>query len=382
MADDRHESETPIEAPSPKAAPVRRTKTGQGRVYQRGGVWWLDFSRNSRRYRQAIEGAKTKRQALDALDKLRAQVRDGRRPDVERTHFEDMAARLLESYEAKGTRPRSVARMRQALAHLAYFNGTLARDIEPNLDAYVVARRQEGAKPATIALELGALGCAFRVVKLPRPDMPRLEVDNVRQGFFEPAELAKVLAHLPPELATVVRFAAWTGWRKGECLGLQWKNVDLAAGIVRLEPGSTKNRDGRTYPVNAHRGLAQLLEDQRAITAAIERAEGRIVPWVFHRGGWPIKDMDTAWRTAVKAAGVPGRLFHDLRRTAVRDLERARVPRSVAMKLTGHLTESVFRRYAIADETDLAEGVSKLDATHFGTNAAQPKVGRGSTRSE
>ena len=58
------------------------------------------------------------------------------------------------------------------------------------------------------------------------------------------------------------------------------------------------------------------------------------------------------------------KLLHDFRRTAVRNLERAGVPRSVAMKLTGHKTESVYRRYAIVAEGDLAEGVAKLAVLH------------------
>ncbi len=99
----------------------------------------------------------------------------------------------------------------------------------------------------------------FRVAKLPPPETPRLEIRNVRQGFFEPAELQAVLKHLPPELAAVTRFGAFTGWRKSEILGLQWKDVDLVRGLVSLPPGTTKNGQGRTYPVRAHPALARLL---------------------------------------------------------------------------------------------------------------------------
>ena len=89
-----------------------------------------------------------------------------------------------------------------------------------------------------------------------------------------------------------------------------------------------------------------------------------IVPWVFHRQGRRILDYRRAWKNALVAANVPKRIPHDFRRTAVRNLERAGVPRSVAMKLTGHKTESICRRYAIVSENDLSEGVAKLAALH------------------
>ncbi len=81
------------------------------------------------------------------------------------------------------------------------------------------------------------------------------------------------------------------------------------------------------------------------------------------------RDFRKAWRTACPKAGVPGRLVHDFRRTAVRNLERAGVPRSVAMK-TGHRTEAVYRRYAIVSDADLQEASRRLTGTCPGTSAS------------
>jgi integrase len=135
--------------------------------------------------------------------------------------------------------------------------------------------------------------------------------------------------------------------------------VDFAGGVVRLEPGTTKNDEGRIYPFKASPELLNLLTRQRQLTSAVERETGHIVPWVFHRRGKPIRSFHGSWRQACREANCPGRFVHDLRRTAVREMERAGVPRSVAMKLSGHKTESIYRRYAIVSEADLAEGVSR-----------------------
>jgi integrase len=94
----------------------------------------------------------------------------------------------------------------------------------------------------------------------------------------------------------------------------------------------------------------------------VQRERGMVVPLVFHRNGKRIRDFRGAWRKACEAAGVPGHIPHDFRRTAVRNLERAGVPRSVAMAMTGHKTEAVYRRYAIVAEADLKEAAKRLDA--------------------
>ena len=117
--------------------------------------------------------------------------------------------------------------------------------------------------------------------------------------------------------------------------------------------------------------LADSLREQRERTSAIEREQSCIIVPVFHRNGKPILSYVRAWKAACKAAGLTGRLVHDLRRTAVRNLERAGVSRSVAMKLTGHKTEAVYRRYAITSAADLSEGVAKLAVLHNATAGAR-----------
>jgi len=139
---------------------------------------------------------------------------------------------------------------------------------------------------------------------------------------------------------------------------LTWAQVDFRAGVVRLEPGTTKNGEGRVFHMTPE--LRATLEAQRAATEKLMREKDRIIPLVFHRMGKPFRRPYKAWRTACRKAGVPGRIMHDFRRTAVRNLERAGVPRSVAMKMVGHRTEAIYRRYAIVSDADLREAAAKL----------------------
>src|SRR6266481_2426359 len=193
------------------------------------------------------------------------------------------------------------------------------------------------------------------------PRFEKLQEDNIRQGFFEREQFEAVRKHLPAYARPVVTFMYLTGWRiRSEVLPLPWRQVDFQAGTVRLEPGTTKNKDGRTFYLTPE--LRTCLEAQRAATEALQRQTGRIIPWVFHREGTPMKSFWKAWKTACKAAGTPGRIPHDFRRTAVRNLERAGVPRSVAMKMAGHKTEAIYRRYAIVSDADLQDAAKKLAA--------------------
>jgi integrase len=96
---------------------------------------------------------------------------------------------------------------------------------------------------------------------LDKPHIPLLREDNTRTGFFEPDQFNSLLAHLPAPLRPVMTFAYITGWRiDSEILPLEWRNVDLKAGEVRLDAGRTKNREGRVFPITDD--LRTLLQDQ------------------------------------------------------------------------------------------------------------------------
>jgi integrase len=234
-------------------------------------------------------------------------------------------------------------------------------------------RTSTGAAPATVNRELAALKRRFSLavkseddsVRLThRPYIPMLdESDNVREGFVEPAEFAALCAALPDDVADLVAFAYHTAWRRAEVVGLEWARVTVERGpgdrIARfslsLTRSQTKNKRARTLVVAAGSALFAVLE--RRLTA---RHPGS--PLVFHRNGRPVRDFRGAWAKACGAVGLHGQLFHDLRRSAIRNMVRAGVNETVARSISGHRTRSIFDRYNVSDERDLEQAVLVTDA--------------------
>jgi integrase len=234
----------------------------------------------------------------------------------------------------------------------------------PLIRAFIADRLAAGASNGEVNRELACLKRMFTLAvhagKLHgKPHIPMLKEDNVRRGFFEATQFDAVRSHLPEALRPVATFAHLTGWRvKSEILPLEWRQIDWHGRTVRLDPGSTKNGEGRTFPFTA--ALEALLKTQVAEHMRLKTAD-RIVPFVFHRNGKRIRDFRRAWSSACEDAGVPGRYQHDFRRTAVRNLERDGVSRSAAMAMVGHKTESIYRRYAIVDAGALRDAAAKID---------------------
>ncbi len=384
---------------------------GMGRVYQptwidkksgeerRSPTWWIAYSVRGKLIRESSKSRKEP-DARKLLKKRHGEIALGKAvgPDVEKTNFEDMAAMIINDYKANGRR--SLARLEDAITHLReFFCDYRAVEITGDkVTAYVTSRQDQKAAASTINNELAGLSRMFTLgIRSSRvavkPYIGKLALNNTRKGFFEWEEFCPVLKNLTEDLQPAIETGYITGWRiHDEIFSRQKHHADLKGrGWLRLDPGETKNNEGRNFPFTKR--LRAVIEKQLERTKALEKATGRIIPWLFHRNGRPIKTFRRSWLTACVKAGlgteirssdgklikkIGNRIPHDFRRTAVRNLERAGVSRSDAMKMVGHKTEAIYRRYAIADERSMKEAAAKLDQFHLldQTNAADSELAK------
>ena len=178
-----------------------------------------------------------------------------------------------------------------------------------------------------------------------------------RLGFLSDEQYAALLKELPSELNPLFAVGYATGIRLGELKAIGWEQVDLTEGYITLANGETKNGEGRIVPIlegDMHDLLSQAKEERDANYPDSQ--------WVFNRQGEPIKDFRWSWEQACKRAGVPDLKFHDLRRTAVRNMRRDGVPQVARMKISGHKTDSMERRYNIVDADDIKIAKSLMQA--------------------
>lgn len=363
-------------------APTRRSSE-MGELRRRGNIWWVRYYRNGRRYEET-SGSDKKGAAIDLL-----KIREGDgahglpvTPKIGRLRFEDAVADVVTDYKINGKRSLEDVQRRIDKHLTPYFGGRrMVAITTTDIRAFVAERQAAKASNAGINRELAIIKRAFRLAVqagklLHVPHVPMLHEDNVRTGFFERDQFEAVREALPAELRGVVTFAYYCGWRiPSEVLSLCWPQVDRDAKTVRLEPGQSKNAEGRTLPYSLLGELADVIEDQ---WQAHERltAQDRLCPYVFHRDGQPIKSFRGAWLAACEVAECPGKLLHDFRRTAVRNLVRAGVSEKTAMQITGHKTRSVFDRYDIVNEADLRAAIGKLAGTEKGQSAKSSRVAK------
>jgi len=353
-----------------------------GSIYKRGQVYWIKYYRNGKPYRESTK-SKKEADAKRLLKKREGEISEGKLPGIyfDRVTFDELAEDFLRDYRIN--RKKSLVRAERSVGHLKeYFEGFRVTEItSPQIQSFVEKRMEwtckkclkkfltqgqcpfcgshdikAGAAPATINRELAALkrmlnlGLRQTPPKVDRvPHIPMLKENNVRKGFFEYGGFLSLRRALPSYLKGFVTFAHKIGWRVSEISNLTWSQVDRDQGIVRLEVGDTKNDEGRTVYLDEE--LKEVFQRQWEV-----RGKGKkLLPYVFLNadGTDKIKDFRFTWKKACEDAGVGKKLFHDFRRTAVRNMVRSGIPEAVAMKVSGHKTRSVFDRYNIVNDSDL-----------------------------
>jgi integrase len=355
-----------------------RRRRGTGSVFVNDeGIFGIRYYDAAHRQRKELVGKIGKEGELAAQRLLRrrfGEIDAGRfEGDGRKLKLDDLEKLVVAHAEMNGRDPGTIRDTKCSFTHLRdFFGGTRALEIARRMPEYIAERvrvdkkeKKVAAGKGTVRREIAAfrrgLSLAVRAGLLAsRPYVATIAEAEPRSGFASDADIDKIVAALDDDLAPLVRFLALSGWRKSEGTNLTWKAVDFAAGEIRLGADETKNGRPRVWPMNALPALQSLMKSQRARTEQLEREQSRIIVNVFHRNGEPIRAFGGAWNKACKAAGKPGLLVHDLRRSAARRMVLAGVPQPIAQKLLGHQTASIFLRYAIVSDTDLADGVAKL----------------------
>jgi integrase len=374
-----------------------------GTIYRRKEVLWIKYYRNGKPYFESTH-SKKKEVAKRLLRKREGEISEGKLPGVyfDKVIFDELAEDFLTDYRINGKD--TLSKAETSVKYLkGAFGGMKAVSITTaKVKAYIESRMEKGFSNATINRELAALKRMFHLgaqCTPPKvsliPYIPMLKESNVRKGFFEAGEYKALKDALPEEVKPIVTFGYHSGWRISEILGLTWDRMDLHEGTARLDPGETKNEEGRILYMNK-----ELMEEMRAV----HRKRQLGCPYVFHRNGEPIKGFRKAWVSACikiglceplrdehgnpilikgrksgeKIVKVPTKIFHDFRRTAIRDMVRAGVSERVAMKISGHKTRNVFDRYNIVSDQDLRDAAWKKQAYFERQDVAEPSnPGRG-----
>jgi integrase len=355
-------------------------------IYKRGGVYWFSFVFNGKRVQESTKQANRKA-AIDIESAHRTALAKGEvgiaPKKREKRIVGDLLTALEENYKQAGkwtsqnksllTRARSDFGSKSATA-------LTAEDIEK----YIARRRTEGARNSSINRISEVLRRAYKLAKLTPPDMEHLsEKDNVRTGFFSEAELALLVSHLPSNLQDFTKFAAACGMRKGEIAKLTWKMVE--GDELRIPGSICKNRKDRVLPLTGE--IAEIIERRRAALPREKNGTVQMCEYIFHRDGSPVAELRKSWASAAINAGLgimvckkcggqgpekyckkckiakryQGRLFHDLRRSAVRNMVQAGVSTQVAKKWSGHSSDSVFERYSIIITDDMREAQKQTE---------------------
>ncbi|HKD03944.1 MAG TPA: site-specific integrase [Terriglobales bacterium] len=342
---------------------MKRRRQGAGSLTLRGSKWRLQYCVGGKPV-QENSGTSDRKIAEELLRRRLAETQLGSLDGIsaEEVTIDQLAALVIADQKLRGLRDWKTVEWRYRKNTAPELGKLKARRAKTaHFRAYIEKRLGEGARNASINRELATIRRGYKLgmkeeppLVYRMPSIPDLdESDNVRQGFLEPGQYERQLYELPENLKALFVCGYNLGTRLNEIRRLLWTEVDLDAGILTLPPGRAKNKKGRRVWFMGD--MEVYLRRQR------ERCP-QDHPYVFFgERGRPVSKHLNGWKEACERAGLGGLHFHDLRRTAVRDMKRAGVADSVAKKISGHETDSMFRRYDIINEADMVDAAQQVD---------------------
>lgn len=339
----------------------------RGKKLYRIDEWLIRPDGTIFRFRQGKIPSKELAETL--LAKARVQSFEGRFFDKRKEKVHKVRV-VLDTYMPISKRDKrswrdDVSRAAHLTRHLGdrVAEGLTQRDVDEYRTLRFAETTQRGGapSPATLDRELALLKHAITYAvqcgeldRNPVAGVALLNVPNTRDVTLDDATFDRILAAAAPALRPAFRLAYDTGMRKDEVRLLTWKQVDLAAGVIRLSHDDTKT------------GTARQVCLTEAATVALKEVPRHLTsPHVFvsPRTGRPWSDLLGHFQRACEVAGVTGVWFHDLRRSFVTNARRRGVQESVVMKMSGHKTREVFARYNIVDDADVRAAVVHLEAS-------------------
>jgi integrase len=370
-----------------------------GLIQQEGSPFWYTLIRVRGKQYKKSTGTSVKQEALKILRARQQEAEASGPPSREdsKLTYKNLREVLLSDYEEQENRAllHNKETGKPYISSLTqldkYFSDWKVSEITTHsVDRFKASLKGKVAN-GTINRSLAALRRMFKLAiekgrKIQAPVIKMLPEAEPRQGFLDVADYDKLHAALPEYVRPMLQTGYYTGMRLGEIVNLKWGSVDLAEGEIRLAGEDTKNKQPRTIPLID--GLPDMMEGLRRANPDAE--------YVFlSPKGEVVSSFIKAWRNACVKAAIPtringrevvshfdektgeyvGLIFHDLRRSAIRNLIRAGVDQTVAKEISGHKTDAVFKRYNITDGKDLrkaADKVTKFLKDQREANAAAP----------
>ena len=313
-------------------------------TFEKGGNHYIDYYVHGQRKREKI--GPNKKLAEAVLHKRKVEIAENRFLDIKkviRLKFEDFADTFLNLHCKVNQKPNTYERNKCLVERLKeYFSGRYLSSITSlMIEEYRTKRIAEKRKPSTVNREVACLKCMFnkaiewgKAYDNPARKVKLFRENNCRVRFLETEQIDKLITKCSPRLRPIVIVALNTGMRRGEILGLKWKDIDVNRKLIYLH--DTKNGEKREVPMNDYVTKTLIAVPKNPNSAYI----------FCDKKGAPFYNLRKSFSTALLKSDIIDFHFHDLRHTFASQLIMSGVDLMTVKDLMGHKSIEMTLRYS------------------------------------